>query len=275
MDWTDDEVTLVVKDYFEMLRKELTRIKYVKSNHNKDLSKNLINRSRHSIENKHQNISAVMIILGYPFISGYKPLYNFQKKLLTEVQLIINQDVSFLKMGLDFAHESGDTNRNISFKDWEVEAPSLKDPKQSGRYLFVPKQINFLQREQENRALGMRGEELACSFEKFRLLSVGRDDLAEKVQWVAKDLGDGLGYDILSKNFNGTDKFLEVKTTKLSRYSPFFFSANELQFSKQNEENFYLYRLFDFNKNPQLYILNGSYDKFCEVEPIGFKGSVF
>ena len=37
-----------------------------------------------AVELKHQNISAVLIELGYPYIDGYKPRYNFQK-LLYEV----------------------------------------------------------------------------------------------------------------------------------------------------------------------------------------------
>ena len=44
----------------------------------------LKNRSEGAIERKHQNISAVLIELGCPYISGYKPLGNYQG-LLAEV----------------------------------------------------------------------------------------------------------------------------------------------------------------------------------------------
>ena len=42
-------------------------------------------RSDPSIERKHQNISAVLLEMGLPFIDGYKPLRNYQRPLLPAV----------------------------------------------------------------------------------------------------------------------------------------------------------------------------------------------
>lgn len=70
--WTEQEIEAIVGDYFDMLEIELADGGVVKAERNRILQ-NIIDRSRGSIEYKHQNISAVMAHLGLPFIQGYKP----------------------------------------------------------------------------------------------------------------------------------------------------------------------------------------------------------
>ncbi|MBS4058064.1 MAG: hypothetical protein KGZ82_12150 [Bacteroidales bacterium] len=82
--WTIIEVELVVADYFQMLKNELIGNLYKKSECRKNLLPHLKNRSESSIEFKHQNISAVLINLGQPYIKGYLPRFNYQK-ILEEV----------------------------------------------------------------------------------------------------------------------------------------------------------------------------------------------
>jgi hypothetical protein len=149
----------------------------------------------------------------------------------------------------------------------------LKDSKEKKITLTRrPYSTNYLQREQDNRDLGIKGEALVFDYERHLLRGLGKENLADKVEWVSKDQGDGLGFDILSKNLNGTDKYLEVKTTKLNKESPFFFSSNEYNFSKEKGKNFHLYRVFDLKKKPKLFTLNGCFDEYCRIEPTQFIG---
>ena len=85
--WTDLEIDLIVADYFAMLVEELTGRSFSKAEHNRALQGLLIDppRSRGSIEFKHQNISAVLLGLGQPWINGYKPAANFQNALVDGV----------------------------------------------------------------------------------------------------------------------------------------------------------------------------------------------
>lgn len=83
-DWSQQEVEIIVEDYLSMLALELRGQDYSKAERNRELRKLLPVRSRGSIEFKHQNISAVMIEIGYPYVEGYKPRSNFQG-LLQEV----------------------------------------------------------------------------------------------------------------------------------------------------------------------------------------------
>jgi hypothetical protein len=85
-DWSREEVALIVADYFSMPHSELLDQPYSKRDHRRALSPLLNERSKGSIEFKHQNISAVMVELGLPYIEGYKPRGNFQALLADGVR---------------------------------------------------------------------------------------------------------------------------------------------------------------------------------------------
>jgi hypothetical protein len=87
-----------------------------------------------------------------------------------------------------------------------------------------------------------------------------------------KRVRDGTGFDILSKNLNGSDRFIEVKTTKLTKETPIFLTKNEVSFSNLKSEDFYLYRVFNFDTTPQFFMKNGSYENICILKPETFKG---
>ena len=75
--WSREEVDLIVADYFLMLRAELAGEPYSKAEHNRALQPLLDGRSKSSVEFKHQNISAVLVGMGLPYIDGYKPARNY------------------------------------------------------------------------------------------------------------------------------------------------------------------------------------------------------
>lgn len=76
-DWSDEQNDAIVADYFAMLGDDIVRRPYSKTEHNR-LLQAVIDRSRGSIEYKHQNISAALKGLGEDWIPGYKPAFNFQ-----------------------------------------------------------------------------------------------------------------------------------------------------------------------------------------------------
>jgi hypothetical protein len=84
-DWDHVEVEATVADYFDMLDKELRGLHYNKAEHRRNLAAGLNKRSNGAIERKHQNISAILIELGFPYIDGYKPLRNYQQLLYNVV----------------------------------------------------------------------------------------------------------------------------------------------------------------------------------------------
>jgi len=85
--WQDDELDLIVADYFSMLVNELSGQPYVKSRHSAALMSK-IDRTHRSVEFKHQNISAVLDELGIPWIPGYRPKLNFQNAIFDAIDRV-------------------------------------------------------------------------------------------------------------------------------------------------------------------------------------------
>ena len=110
-------------------------------------------------------------------------------------------------------------------------------------------------------------------FEHWRLNALGAHKLADKVDHVSKSKGDGLGYDVLSFDADGKERFIEVKTTTFGQATPFFVSRGELALSKGAHEQFHLYRLFEFRKAPRLFDLKGSLDQHCVLNPVTYQAS--
>lgn len=274
--WSNIEVELIVADYFNMLCLELKGEKYSKAEHRRALLKLIKDRTPGAIEKKHQNISASLIKLDQPYIKGYAPLSNYQHVLDDKVieYLILNRNFE------DYFNNFADKKlrvpkREYNFEDFVIEPPisnKLKEPKPT--YPRSPIKINYLEREQNNRNLGISGEELVLKYEKWSLIRSGKEKFAEQIRWISKEEGDGAGFDILSKHLNGKDKYIEVKTTKLGKETPFYFSRNELDFSQQHSDFYHLYRLFNFEDDAKMFIRNGGLDAICHVTPINFRGVV-
>lgn len=275
VDWTLAEVSLIVADYFQMLQKELSNLNYSKTAHRKLLHTLLKGRNEGAIEFKHQNISAVLQEMGYPYIRGYKPRYHYQQLVVEVLSEYLLTKKTILEPVFTLFSEDATVSKTIDKIDYskvmdvEPETQSLVKEVFSS---FRPIKKNYLQEEQNNRILGARGEELIINFEKWRLIKANKEVLAEKVEWISKDIGDGTGFDILSKNVDGTDRYIEVKTTKLRKETPIFVSANEVRFASTKEKSFFLYRVFDFAKSPRLFVKNGRYENYCSLVPQSFKG---
>jgi len=272
--WSNIEVELIVADYFDMLSSELKGDSYSKAEHRRALHPLLSDRSDGSIEFKHQNISAILINQGQPYIKGYLPRFNFQKILEERVveYLFENHKIED-QIKLFVEKDPIQISPNIQFDKFIVDPPKtefISEPFLS--YNRKPIKINYLEKEQNNQRLGIFGEELVLKYEKWNLIKVGKEKLADQVRWISNEEGDGVGFDILSRNLNGTDKYIEVKTTRLGKDTPIFFSNNELQYSINNSVNFHLYRIFNFEKDTKMFLKNGALNKICTSVPISYKG---
>lgn len=280
-DWTDNEVRLIVADYFDMLETELQGKLYKKSEHRKVLSPKLSGRSEGSIEFKHQNVSGVLIDLGLPYIEGYKPRSNYQLILATEVEAYLDQHPGFLEQ-MAMAPVLNPTEPRAVGKAKLSEV--IEDPPEK---IFVPtavgkpwlsrkcRKVDFAERDAANRQLGSLGEQFVFDLERYRLNQAGRDDLAKKVVWASREIGDGLGFDIISYDeSDDSERMLEVKATGLGKYFPFYVTSNEVRCSEDIPNQYHLFRVFDFGRSPRVYILNGSLRQLCRLEPVLYRAGI-
>jgi hypothetical protein len=277
MDWSIEEVTLIVSDYFAMLKSELIDEPYNKTEHRKNILPFLNGRNESSIEFKHRNISAVLLEMGSPFIRGYKPMFNYQQLLVDAIVDYLNHNQSIFEYEFEkFVKDSGtvDQNVQVDFRQFLSEEPVISKVRNTPPS-FTPKKKNYLEQEQSNTSLGEAGEKLIIDYERWRLMQSGKESLAEKIEWVSKEQGDGAGFDILSKNLDGSDRFIEVKTTKLSKETPIFLTSNELAFASTKKDDFFLYRVFECKSRPQFFWRKGAYDSFCILKPQVYGGYFF
>jgi len=100
---------------------------------------------------------------------------------------------------------------------------------------FSPAKRDYFAQEAWNRTLGRAGELFMLDLEARRLHAAGKKTLSSRVEHVAVTQGDGLGYDVLSFEENGSERLIEVKTTAFGELTPFF-SRNELERSKTDAE---------------------------------------
>ena len=263
-DWTEDENAAIVDDYLAMLAKECAGKPYSEAEHRNALIEAMGGtRSRGSIEMKHQNISAVMLELGLPYIKGYKPLPNIQEALLAEVRRRL------------------ETNPE-RFAELRPQPPSPAEARfaASLRQVAVPetpseprgRKVDYGLLQEESKRIGDRGEEFVLNYEKSVLDKQGRTDLAADVLWVAREAGDGLGYDIRSFTLDGRPRYIEVKATKLGVQTPFYITSAELDFARRHQGEYAIYRVFDIDgEAPEFYVLEGDLDTQLAVEPVTYR----
>lgn len=118
--------------------------------------------------------------------------------------------------------------------------------------------------------LGSLGEKVVIHHEKNSLEIAGQKGLARKVEQVSATKGDHLGYDILSYHADGTEKWIEVKTTKKAISTRFYISENQINVSENFPNNYWLYRLYEFNFETHLssmYCVSGSLRNKLNLRP--------
>jgi hypothetical protein len=120
----------------------------------------------------------------------------------------------------------------------------------------------------------LAGELLVMEYEARRLHEKGAKRFADRIEHVSQVRGDGTGYDILSFDADGRERFIEVKTTAYMAETPFFITPNEVEFSSEQSRQFHLYRLFAFRKKPQMFVLTGPVAANCILEANSYRATV-
>lgn len=263
-----------------MLKFELSGQSYNKTEHRRELLGKLDGRSEGSIELKHQNISAVLHDLGHFWIPGYKPRSNYQQILAEEVERWIDASPDIDRYAMAAADAPAVTPERLDLSQIEVSGPVCREVDgevvREGRSGYaertrVGRKQDYIAREARNQSLGKAGEELIVQFEQFRLARLGKDRLAGKVEHVSKTQGDGLGFDVLSFEPDGRERFIEVKTTAFAKETPFFASSSEVRFAHKNAKQYALYRLFEFKKKPRFFALSGAISDHCVLDPVTYR----
>jgi hypothetical protein len=258
-----------------MLEAEMRGERPVKAEFNRRLQEILPARSRGSIEYKLQNVSAVLDEQRLPFIDGYKPARNFQDELRNAVSSWTSQNHAVA----DELATYGSTPPSplvaaMRLADVLVPAPAGRNQGSPRSGLSLTQGEWGALRDLRLRTLGEAGERWVSQVERLELEAVGRQDLAARVEWTAKERGDGFGYDIASFDPDGTPIQIEVKTTNLGRRAPFYVTRNEVKRSEELAPTYRLYRVFDFARVPRVFIVRGSVEQSFTIAPLVYQATL-
>lgn len=130
--------------------------------------------------------------------------------------------------------------------------------------------IDFMQKAKDQKDLGDAGEDLVKQYEIAELNLKGKADLAALVQIVK----DGMGFDVLSYDEFGIEKYIEVKTTVGNEYVPFYLSDNEIEFSKFRKGKYHIYRIYRYDAKSnfgEFYKISGDIDSQLLYKPISYQ----
>ena len=92
----------------------------------------------------------------------------------------------------------------------------------------------------------------------------GYPELCEKIQHVSKT-DDSAGYDIASFEIDGTERYVEVKSTLGAMESRFFISANEIEVAKDKGECYVILRVCYLEKDPKCCEIRYPFDDTLEL----------
>ncbi len=109
--------------------------------------------------------------------------------------------------------------------------------------------------------------------ERLVLRRAGQEDRAKKVRWVSDIDGDGAGYDIQSFGADGTDRRIEVKTTKGWGRTPFHISQNELAVADERRGHWHVVRRSNFARDPRAFEIRPPLDAHVTLTATTFRAS--
>lgn len=210
-----------------------------------------------------------------PWIIGYKPLGNYQALLVDAVLETLVSDPIFDQAARHASEQPAIVPMGVNFDYWIEPVPQptgISEPANTPTFQAMKR--DYVAREARNRALGLAGEELVLSYEQQRLERSGCGSLAGRVEHTSVKRGDGAGYDILSFETDGRERFIEVKTTAFAKATPFYISRNEVEFSKATSDRYHLYRLFEFRTKPRMFALAGNMQQQLRLDPAAYLASL-
>ncbi len=123
--------------------------------------------------------------------------------------------------------------------------------------------------------IGLAGETWVVNYEVNELVTNGLHELSREVKRISS-INIAAGYDILSYEFIGAEKFIEVKTTALSK-AEFFLSANELDVAKEFRNKYWIYFVSEIFGTPKLRKIHNPANevgKSLYLTPINFKAQL-
>lgn len=271
--WSRQEVAAAVRAYVAMLQDEAMGRPYSPADVVHRLRAELPGRASESIQQQLRGISAVLEQEGAEWIEEYepKPLRELPPDIVHE-HMGPGHAVRESLAAYEEAASPPQAERALATDDVLVSPPSVQERAGARSRVGLTGGPLKAMNDFRIRRLGTAGERWVLDLERENLARTGRADLADKIRWTAREDGDGAGYDIQSYRPDGRVRLIEVKTTNLGVRTPFYITRHEIDVSVDHPEEYSLYRVHGFHRDPRIYILDGSVEETARLEPRVFLG---
>lgn len=289
-DWDDEELDLIVADYFAMLDAATSGRPLVKAHHAQALSRQ-IGRTVGSVGQKYGNISTVLTELGMPKLSGFGNRPNYQNAIFLALERYLDQNPAAWDIGMARVEpafmpplQSPSYGSGVSEPAAEFVSASLlmtqppprgaERPKRPTGLARLVRKFDPAARDERNRELGRMGEKRILEHECAQLIAHDRADLARKVEWTSEERGDGAGYDIRSFDpTNGHERLIEVKATRGGPTTDFFLTRTECEVAQERPDVWRLYRVHTLPVRPEFFVLTPPLESAVVLTPEAWRAS--
>lgn len=267
---------VLVQNYFILLDAELQGELYSKADHRNRILKELGESDAERIDREHRNISAVLAETGLPFVDSFPPEAGFDDALEKAVQVFIEAHPDLVE-ALWIDEIPAPASIPVELDDAKAHWVATPEPggfRPSQRPAWHPagvNEIDYRVREARNRNLATAGERFVLAFERARLREAGMKDSVDRIAWQSQTYGDSFGYDILSLEKDGGERFICVKTTNYGSRFPFVVTHRELERARENPRRFHLYRVFRFSRGAKLFVITGERLLQESLEPVAYR----
>ena len=142
-----------------------------------------------------------------------------------------------------------------------ADSPTITSKSKSNSNKIRTKEgINYSEQQAISQKIGDRGEELVLRNEIEKIKQWGLpDEILSKVRRVSLE-SDDYGFDILSFDKDGNERYLEVKTTKTNgKNFSFILTRNEFEHAKTYGSRYSFVIVFDILCNPRIWYMGNPF----------------
>ena len=142
-----------------------------------------------------------------------------------------------------------------------ADSPTITSKSKSNSNKVRTKEdINYSEQQAISQKIGDRGEELVLRNEIEKIKQWGLpDEILSKVRRVSLE-SDDYGFDILSFDKDGNERYLEVKTTKTNgKNFSFILTKNEFEQAKKYGNKYSFVIVFDILNNPHIWYMGNPF----------------
>lgn len=161
-------------------------------------------------------------------------------------------------------------------RDLSIDQNATSSPKKAKG---VAPKVNYENESRKYRKYGDRGEKIVMMAEIDRVMNdlhLTEKQASKKVIQMSTR-SDSYGYDILSVNPDGSNRYIEVKaTTGKVGDVDFYYTENEFDKAKEYGKDYFIYLVFEIkSKKPKIWVIRNPFlSGKLEMKPVQYKVSI-